>query len=170
MGLNTNERQKVTYFTGFEVEHTIAHGMFTLFVVGTPPLDEILKFAKEHMVEQIYFGTSQSFTPKTIDDWDRWDQCIQGCLQENYWVTLDFDVSYSNLIHEYGWNESDKFISMISVKLPNIRLFNYNTTIKIDDTTWGHSNPGVWCHSLNELTTKSKFTFWDQYEQDDTIK
>ena len=42
MGLNTEQRQDVVYFTGYEVEHTICHGMFTLFVVGTPPVEEIL--------------------------------------------------------------------------------------------------------------------------------
>ena len=47
MGLNTEERQDVVYFTGYEVEHTICHSMFTLFVVGTPPIEEILTKAKE---------------------------------------------------------------------------------------------------------------------------
>ena len=59
---------------------------------------------------------------------------------------------------------------MISVKLPYIKQFNYNATLKIDDTTWGHSNPGVWTHQLNELMTKDKFTYWDQYTQDTEIK
>jgi hypothetical protein len=42
MGLDTEERQAVTYFVGYEVEHTICHGMKTLFVVGTQPVNEII--------------------------------------------------------------------------------------------------------------------------------
>jgi hypothetical protein len=170
MGLNTEERQQVTYFTGYEVEHTIAYGMFTLFVVGTPAVEEILKLASHHNVKQIYFGTSQSFTPETDEDWKSWDECIKGCLKAGYWVTLDFDVSYAKDIHEDGWTEYDKFIPMISVKIPYIKLLNYNTTIKIDDTTWGDTNPGVWTHHLQSLMSKDKFTYWDQYTQDSTLK
>jgi hypothetical protein len=166
MGLNTEERQNVTYFTGYEVEHTIAHGMLTLFVVGTPPLEEILEKAKENDVKQIYFGTSQSFNPESYEDWKTWDHRIMGCLNEGYWVTLDFDVKYAEEIHEDGWCEKDKFIPMISVKLPYITLYNYNATLKIDDKTWGATNPGVWTHQLHDLMSKNNYTYWDQYKQD----
>ena len=170
MALNTEERQGITYFTGYEVEHTICHGMFTLFVVGTPPLEEILKLAKHHDVKQIYFGTSQSFNPETYEDWKTWDNRIMGCLKEGYWVALDFDVKYADEFHEDGWTEHDKFIPMISVKLPYIKLYNYNATLKIDDKTWGATNPGVWTHHLHSLMSKDKFTYWDQYTQDKEIK
>jgi hypothetical protein len=170
MGLNTEERQGVVYFTGYEVEHTIAHGMFTLFVVGTPPLEEILQEAAKHKVEQIYFGTSQSFNPKNYDDWKTWDDRIMGCLKADYWVALDFDVRYAEEFHEDGWCEHKKFIPMISVKLPYIGLYNYNATLKIDDRTWGATNPGVWTHHLPSLMQKEKYTHWDQYTQDTKTK
>jgi hypothetical protein len=41
--LDTEQRQQVVYVVGFEVEHTVCHGMKTLFVVGTPPVQEILE-------------------------------------------------------------------------------------------------------------------------------
>lgn len=170
MGLNTEQRQGVTYFTGYEVEHTVAHGMYTLFVVGTPPLEEILQEAAKHKVQQIYFGTSQSFNPKTTDDWRTWNDRIMGCLNAGYWVCLDFDVKYADEFHEDGWTEHDKFIPMISVKLPYIKLYNYNTTLKIDDKTWGATNPGVWTHHLPTLMSKENYTHWDQYTQDTKIK
>lgn len=171
MGLNTEERQAVKYFTGYEVEHTVCYGMFTLFVVGTPPLEEILKEAEKFNVQQIYFGTSQSFNPVGFDDWKAWDDCIVGCLDAGYWVTLDFDVSYANheWFHDNGWCERNKFVPMISVKLPYIQLFNYNTTLKIDDKTWGYSNPGVWTHHLPSLLDKQKYTYWDQYTEDSVV-
>ncbi len=174
MGLNTEERQGIVYFTGYEVEHTIAYGMYTLFVVGTPPLEEILRKADETQsmldeskrIKQIYFGTSQSFNPSTYEEWKTWDDRIMGCLKAGYWVTLDFDVKYAEEIHEDGWTEHDRFIPMISVKLPYIKLYNYNATLKIDDRTWGATNPGVWTHHLPNLMSKDKYTYWDQYTQD----
>lgn len=169
MGLDTEQRQDITYFTGYEVEHTVAHGMYTLFVVGTPPLEDILSQAENHKVKQVYFGTSQSFTPETYDDWKVWNDRIQDCLDAGYWVCLDFDVKYAEEIHEEGWCEHNKFIPMISVKLPYIKLYNYNTTLKIDDRTWGATNPGVWTHQLHDLMRKTKYTHWNQYTQDSPV-
>ncbi len=169
MGLNTEQRQEATFFTGYEVEHTIAHGMYTLFVVGTPSLEHILEWAQRCEVKQIYFGTSQSFNPETSDDWKTWNTLIQGCLEAGYWVCLDFDVKYADEMHEEGWCENNRFIPMISVKLPYIKLYNYNTTLKIDDKTWGATNPGVWTHQLHDLMDKEKYTYWDQYTQDTKI-
>ena len=168
MGLNTNERQDVVYFTGCEVEHTICHGKLTLFVVGTPPLDEILAKVADTGADHVYFGTSQSYHPST-DNYDLWDRVILGCLDENLCVTLDFDVRYTDIVHESGYNEHNRFVPMISVKLPYIGLFNYNATLKLDDTTWGKTNPGVWTHSLYSLMKKENFTHWDQYVEDDPV-
>jgi hypothetical protein len=172
MGLNTDERQDVVYFTGYEVEHTVAYGMFTLFVVGTPPVDEILAQARQHNVEQIYFGTSQSFNPQAItnEEYQPWDCVIKGCLEAGYWVTLDFGVEHIEGVLESGYNEYAKFIPMISVKLPYINQLNYNATIKLDDRTWGATNPGVWTHHLQSLMSKDKYTYWDQYTQDTEVK
>jgi hypothetical protein len=166
MALNTEERKAVTYFTGYEVEHTVCYGKFTLFVVGTPPLEEILALAEHKKIDHIYFGTSQSFNPVDFLDWANWTNRIRGCLNKGLWVTLDFDVKYAEGVAEEGWNEHDRFVPMISVKIPYVKLFNYNTTVKIDDTTWGKSNPGVWTHQLHDLMAKNKFTYWDQYTQD----
>jgi hypothetical protein len=172
MGLNTEERQDIVYFTGYEVEHTICHGMFTLFVVGTPPIEEILKKAKKANAKHIYFGTSQSFNPKSIshEEYRAWDEVIKGCLDADYWVSLDFGVEHIEGVLESCYNEYPKFVPMISVKLPYINQLNYNATIKLDDRTWGATNPGVWTHQLNELMTKDKYTYWDQYTQDKEIK
>ena len=110
MGLNTEERQDVVYFTGYEVEHTVCYGMFTLFVVGTPPLEDILRIADDSQshydtskrIKHIYFGTSQSFNPKSIthEEYKRWDDVIIPCLKKDYWVTLDFDSSHNEGVLE----------------------------------------------------------------------
>jgi len=169
MGLDTEQRQEIKYFTGYEVEHTVAYGMKTLFVVGIQDVKEIMNLAIKNDCQQIYFGTSQSFNPESYDDWKAWDVMINGCLNSEYWVCLDFDSKYAEEIHEEGWCEHNRFIPMISVKLPYIKLYNYNTTLKIDDRTWGATNPGVWTHQLHDLMSKDKYTFWDQYKQDSQV-
>ena len=172
MGLNTEERQDVVYFTGYEVEHTSCHGMHTLFVVGTPDYKDIKLQAIKHKINHIYFGTSQSFNPKSITqkEYKRWDDVILPALKDNYWVTLDFDIIHAEGVLESGYCEYKRFVPMISCKLPYIQQFNYNATLKLDDTTWGHSNPGVWTHQLHDLMAKDKYTHWDQYTQDEEIK
>jgi hypothetical protein len=168
--LDTNQRQEVTYFTGYEVEHTICHGMFTLFVVGTPPLEQILMqtICGSDKVTHIYFGTSQSFNPKSIsqEEYKAWDEVIIGCLKKDFWVTLDFGVEHIEGVLESAYNEYPRFVPMISVKLPYINQLNYNATLKLDDRTWGATNPGVWTHQLHDLMRKDKYTHWDQYTQD----
>ena len=170
MGLDTNERQGVVYFTGYEVEHTICHGMHTLFVVGTPNFEEIKQQADKQDIKHIYFGTSQSFNPANPTEYRSWDNLIARFLAEGYWVTLDFGVEHTDLVTGSHWNECDRFVPMISVKLPHIKLYNYNATLKLDDTTWGHSNPGVWTHQLHDLMAQDKYTYWDQYTQDEEVK
>jgi len=167
--LDTNERQEVKFFTGYEVEHTVCHGMKTLFVVGIQSTTHIVAQANTHQCNHIYFGTSQSFN---LDRgiWEDWDTMISQCLELDYWVSLDFDVEYCDVIRNASWCQYRRFVPMISVKIPNINQFNYNTTLKIDDSTWGKSNPGVWTHHLTSLMSKETYTHWDQYTQDTEIK
>jgi hypothetical protein len=63
-----------------------------------------------------------------------------------------------------------KFIPMISVEIPDVEVYNYNTVVKIDDIDMDHSNPGVWCHSLHDLLDRDVFTSWDEYQGDELIK
>ena len=170
MELNTEGRQGVVYFTGTEIENTCMKGEHTLFIVGTPPVEEIEKIATEQGIKHLYFGTSQSFQPKTTEDWERWDIMLTTLLKNKWICTLDFGVEYAPTMLEYSWNEYDNFIAMISVKLPYIKQFNYNATLKLDDTTWGYSNSGVWCHSLHELQQRNVYTDWREYVGDKIIK
>ena len=62
-----------------------------------------------------------------------------------------------------------RFIPMISVKLPHAETLGYNATVKIDDSDYRHSNPGVWSHQLHDLMDKNKFTSWDEYTSDTII-
>lgn len=157
-------KQNVTFFVGTEIEHTPAHGMKTLFVVGVQPVDLIMSHAKAYDVEHIYLGANQSFEP-TVE----WDNMIKQLIDLCRLVTLDFDVKHVEWVLESGYTESRYFIPQVSVKIPYISQLGYLATLKIDDKGFAASNPGVWCHSIHELQAKDKFTSWDSYKKDKTI-
>lgn len=157
-------KNNVTYFTGIEVERTPAFNMDTLFVVGCRPLEEVIEYAKKHNTNHIYLGANQSFVPK-----EDWEGLVHGLLDRKYKVTLDYDVKYHEWVLEMGFNEKHNFISQISVKLPYVNQLNYNACIKIDDSDFNHSNPGVWIHQVHDLLDKDKFTDWTKYGDDSEV-
>ena len=170
--MNRPEHDGADFFVGTEVEHSPAYGMRTLFVVGVQDTAKIVGMAQKNNCEHIYFGANQSFTNpdiNNVDEWNRWEAMIGGCLMHGAWCTLDVDVSAATGLIEGSLTEHSRFIPMISVKLPYAKLYNYNTTIKIDDKDFEATNPGVWCHSLHDLQNRSVFTDWSKYSQDKVI-
>jgi hypothetical protein len=95
---------------------------------------------------------------------------IQALLDRGYWCTLDIHSRAVPGLTEGGLCDNALFVPMISVKLPYIKLLGYNATVKIDDTDFQASNPGVWCHSLHNLMDRQHFTGWNQYTKDEVIK
>jgi hypothetical protein len=159
---------EVSFFIGTEVEHTPAFGKRTLFVVGIQDPEIVWQEFHNNDCDHIYFGANQSFDN---EDWQDWEYMIRYCLEKlpNY-CTLDFDVKYAENILETVLVEFHNFIPMISVKLPYIRQFGYNATIKLDDKDFAATNPGVWCHSLHDLQNSKVFTDWSKYTKDEVIK
>jgi len=165
--------ESITYFTGIEIEHTPAHGMKTLFVVGVQEAQVIINLARDTECTHIYFGANQSFPKLDVNDgenWSEWENMILPCLDEGFWCTLDFDVSVVEGVLESPLVEQRQFIPQISVKLPYLQQLGYNATIKIDDIGFKATNHGVWCHNLHDLLDRNKFTSWDQYGKDEIIK
>jgi len=169
----------VTMFLGTEVEHSPAYGLKTLFVAGVKSTEDIEQILNDPFtqvnkkIEHIYFGANQSFPTgrATSQDWTRWENMIMPFIGRGYWCTLDIDVREVEGLLESTLVEYQKFIPMISVKLPYIQQLGYNATIKIDDTNFAHSNPGVWCHSVHSLMRRDGvFTDWSQYTKDEVIK
>ena len=162
------------FFLGTEVEHTPAYGKTTLFVVGVQPIQKV----KNHLdgnpfgIEHIYFGANQSFPRIDANnggEWSKWETMIYYFLDKGYWCTLDIDISCVEGLLESGLCENNLFIPMISAKLPYIQQLGYNAIIKLDDKDFRATNPGVWCHSLHDLQTRSTFTDWSKYTQDKTL-
>ena len=161
--------ENTRFFIGTEVEKSPAYGQRTLFVVGYQPANEILARALNNNCPHIYLGANQSFNPPTDKDWIGWNDLITNMLEEDIWITLDFDVSLTERVLECGFTEYDTFIPMISVKLPYMGQLGYNATLKLDDKDFKATNPGVWCHSLHDLQTRKTFTDWSKYTQDEII-
>ena len=172
--------ETANFFIGTEVEHTPAYGLRTLFVVGVQPVQEIQDWVDDFasyedeskQIRHIYFGANQSFPNPEVNDfeiWEAWSGMIVPFLEQDYMCTLDIDVRSVEVLGEGVLCEYDKFIPMISVKLPYIHMLNYNTTLKIDDKDFKATNPGVWCHSVHDLMDRRQFTPWNHYTKDEVL-
>ena len=159
----------IVFFEGVEVEHTPAFGKHTLFVTGVQPTDQITARLK-HVGQHIFFGANHSFNPQTTEEWKAWENMIEHYLKMGYLCSLDIPLSAVEEFNDGGLNEYDNFIPQIRVPIPYIKLWNYNTMLKIDDKDFKATNPGVWCHSLHDLKDRSKFTDWSAYSNDTVIK
>ena len=162
----------ITFFTGVEIEHTPAYGMQTLFVTGIQPVEAINGVLANQEVRHIFFGANHSFNPVFNDyaGWKAWEDMITYFLDEGYWCSLDIPLSAVEEFNDGGLNDYNQFIPQIRVPIPYIKLWNYNTMLKVDDKGFKATNPGVWCHSLHALLDRNKFTSWDRYGNDEVIK
>ena len=167
--MNREGHDAVRFFCGVEVEHTPAHGQDTLFVVGLQPVDDIA----EHIngCSHIFFGANHSFYPDPEDHatWQRWENMIMHFLDRGYQCSLDIPIKCVESFNDTGLCEYRNFIPQIRVSIPYIKLWNYNTMLKIDDRDFDDTNPGVWCHSLHDLMSRNTFTSWDQYNKDQPL-
>jgi hypothetical protein len=165
-------KEDVVFFIGSEVEHTPAFGMRTLFVTGVQPVDEIAYHFDKHPdgIEHIFFGANHSYNPQNYDEHKAWENMIRFFLDKDYLCSLDIPINQLEEFHDSGLCESDNFIPQIRVPIPYIKLWNYNTMLKIDDKDFKATNPGVWSHSLHTLMDRKNFTDWSQYKNDTIIK
>ena len=171
------QSSSVVFFQGVEVEHTPAYGMNTLFVVGVQSIDAIERILgdqnayldKSKHIHHIFFGANHSFNPVDYDEHKEWEEMIFHFLDGGYLCSLDIPINQVEEFHESGYCERDNFIPQIRVPIPYIKLWNYNTMLKIDDKDFKATNPGVWCHSLHDLLDRNKFTDWSRYGKDEII-
>jgi len=160
--------EDVIFFTGIEIEHTPAFGKKTLFVTGIQPYEAIALNLQG--CEHIFFGANHSFNPTTWQEWHDWEEMIEFFLQKDYLCSLDIPLSAVEQFNDGGLNSYNNFIPQIRVPIPYVKLWNYNTMLKIDDKDFNATNPGVWSHSLHTLMDRKNFTDWSQYKNDTIIK
>jgi hypothetical protein len=166
----------VVFFVGKEVEHTPAVDMLTLFVTGVHTPEEVENALNIHYslggysIGHIFFGANHSFNPIDYQEHKAWEDMITHFLKKGYWCSLDIPLNQVEEFNDGGLNDFDMFIPQIRIPIPYIKLWNYNTMLKIDDKDFKATNPGVWTHSLHDLKDRSKFTSWDKYSNDEIIK
>jgi hypothetical protein len=167
---STGVEDDINFFVGTEIEHTPAFGMRTLFVTGVQSGPDIQSRALAYKCKHIFFGANHSFNPTGYEEHKAWEDMIMLFLKSDYLCSLDIPLNQVEEFNEGGLNEWDNFIPQIRVPIPYIKLWNYNTMLKIDDKDFKATNPGVWSHSLHDLQDRSKFTSWDKYSNDEIIK
>jgi hypothetical protein len=167
---STGVEEDINFFVGTEVEHTPAFGMRTLFVTGVQSSADIQARALAYKCKHIFFGANHSFNPTDYKDHKAWEDMIMLFLKSDYLCSLDIPLNQVEEFNDGGLNEWDNFIPQIRVPIPYIKLWNYNTMLKIDDKDFKATNPGVWSHSLHTLMDRSKFTDWAQYKNDEIVK
>jgi hypothetical protein len=168
---STGTSKDVKFFIGDEIEHTPAYGMKTLFVAGLQDSTDIIIHCTKNRCDHIYLGANHSYKPDTYDEVSKWDDLVANLLQADYWVTLDIDSKFIDISSDLlaCACSYDRFIPMLSFKLPYIQNLNYNACVKIDDKDFKASNPGVWVHHLHDLMDRKKFTDWSKYTNDSII-
>lgn len=175
---STGVHDDVNFFVGDEIEKTPAYGMKTLFVVGVQSTDVIESALAEKAglldnrsnVNHIFFGANHSYNPVGAEEHCEWEDMILYFLKQEYFCTLDIPLNQVEKFNDGGLNEHNNFIPQIRIPIPYVRLWNYNTMIKIDDKDFNATNPGVWTHSLHNLMERDCFTSWDQYSKDEVVK
>lgn len=160
----------VDFFIGYEIEHTPAWGLKTLFITGLHSVETIEHLLKETNAEHLFFGANHSYNPMSPDDHYAWETMIKHFLSKDYLCSLDIPMNQVEEFHDGGLCDYNNFIPQIRVPIPYIKLWNYNTTIKIDDIGFNSTNAGVWSHTLHSLTNHENFTSWRDYRNDEIIR
>ena len=113
----------VKYFTGNEVEHTPAYGMYTLFVTGVQPVIHIEEMLLQYnQIEHIFFGANHSLQGKVGPGWS---DMIKYFLHRDYWCSLDIPIDCAEDILKYGLQEYNNFIPQIRVPIPSVKPVSY---------------------------------------------
>jgi hypothetical protein len=160
-------KDNVVFFTGKEVEKTPTHGKETLFVVGVHSSKKIKAMAKKNNATHIYLGANHSMKHLGGEYYESLQRIIKVLL-EDYYVTLDTPISpkipgIDDLL------KHKKFTVVYALPIENIMQMKGNVVIKLDDSDYKATNPGVWCWSVRDMMTEQHFTDWAEYGKDKII-
>lgn len=171
----------VRYFVGPEIEQTPAFGKKTLFVVGLQDVAEVERLAREHRCPHIFLSANRSFdTLELVDGQYKvgdtlacdWEVQIHKLLDSGFMVSIDYPahkhVDMLKIIGPAIW-QSRNFVPVLSVAIPQVNTSSVNLTVKIDDSNFRATNPGVWCMNHTEVTDSNRFTNWNEYGDDQIL-
>ena len=156
----------MSFYIGREPYQIHTHDKKTLFVHGLQDQDTIVNLMADYALTHVHLGINNSFDFDLPDQnriLEQWDLRILELQKWDYWITLEYDYKYHEIVLEYCWNEYPKFISLINFDLPYINQLNYYATLNI--TALNKSNFGIWAHPIHELQNKHNFIHWDKLNQ-----
>ena len=114
----TGLKDDVKVFSGFEIEHTPAYGLQTLFLARNDlTFDQIQELAVLSNVEAIYYGANKSYMH---NHYQQVPQIIK-LLEHGYYVTVDYPFELHQLVSQkfaLCWKNS-KFIPFCSIVFPD---------------------------------------------------
>jgi len=173
--------ESVKFFVGPEIEQTPAFCKKTLFVVGLQDIAEIETLAREHKTPHIFLSANRSFDSVEMKGGvyvvgdtlaSDWAAQIHALLDMGFMVSLDYPahkhVYVLQILSPAIW-QSRNFVPVLSVAIPCVSTSSINLTVKIDDSNFGETNPGVWCMNHTEVTDSNRFTAWSEYGDDVVI-
>ena len=151
--------EDVRMFSGKEIEHTPAYGLQTLFLARNDlTLAQIEEQAVMVQAEAIYYGANRTYMH---NHGMQLSQIIQLC-DKGYYVTVDYPYELHDEVKEkfnIVWKH-EKFIPFCSIIFPHTED-DTQLCIKVDDTDFNKTNPGVWTMSMNHFKQSAGFTSWD---------
>lgn len=160
----------VEYFVGYEIENTKFKGLKTLFVAKKPNFAEICEKSMVPNVPHVYIGGNHFFQKHVLFQEDL--ECAANLIEIGYRVTLDIPIyaydEYLRLKKRVHFSFEEDFCLTLSVPVPHIDKHPY-IHIKIDDTGFRETNPGVWVFSIDSLP-KETFNDWSLYKNDGPVK
>lgn len=156
----------VVYYTGVNVERTLAFGHKTLFLNEPRPAQVVIDIAKDRECTHIYIGANGTFKPKSNDEWSAYDVLVEEVTAAGFLVTMEHNLTQSAWFLDACYADNNMVIPVISVEIPYISQYGNNSCIKITDKSFGETNPGVWVHSYNDITKTDAFTHWSKYNED----
>ena len=164
----TGKSDSVGVFSGLEIEHTPAYGKQTLFLARNDLVfDQIIALADKVNAEAIYFGANRNFMHNIANT----SILIKRLMDKGYWCTIDYQHAVHKEVKENFkdiWKE-EKFIPFCSVIFPHSEGDD-NLCIKVDDTDFNTTNPGVWTMTMNHFKQTAGFTSWDEYKKDEPLE
>lgn len=175
----------VKFFIGPEIEQTPAFGKKTLFVVGLQETELVEKLAREHKTPHIFLSANRSLdTLEFVDGHyivpgpfgttraEDWETQIHSLLDRGFMVSVDYPAHKHEMMLKVlnaGIWQSRNFVPVLSVAIPHVSTSSPNLTVKIDDSNFKATNPGVWCMHHREVTDSNRFTDWNEYGDDEII-
>lgn len=165
----------VKAFIGKEIERTHAYGLHTLFLDPSHLSNDemIILIAETEGIEHVYLNANHY----PIEDdlvFARYLDVLLYCESNTKIKAVTIEIQKPDKLEKFLpiLDRFNKILFNVSIKIPHVESYAHRIAIKIDDSDFKATNPGVWCHLVDDLIYHAEhaFTPWDHYKNDKVIK